>query len=112
MQYEIDSNGLQPDEAERKAITAQVGLVLSRYNNIVTNCSIKFIDESNAYPNTIIACHLSVTLHQIEVVISDSGGTINDVCASALGRVKRSIERHLKRSSSNRDTVSSGARAL
>lgn len=112
MQYQIDSNGLQPDQKERKTISSQIGLVLSRYNNIVTNCSIKFTDESTVYPNNIVACHLTVSLHQIEVVITDTGPNINDVCASALGRVKRNIERHLRRSRANRVHMSASTRAF
>lgn len=102
MQYQIDSNGLQPDPKERKTISTQIGLVLSRYNNIVTNCSIKFTDESKVYPNNMVACHLTVSLQQIEVVITDTGPSINEVCVSALGRVKRNIERHLRRGGVNR----------
>jgi hypothetical protein len=102
MHYHIDSNGLQPDPKERKTISTQIGLVLSRYNNIVTNCSIKFTDESEVYPSNMIACHLTVSLQQIEVVITDTGPSINEVCVSALGRVKRNIERHLRRSGVNR----------
>lgn len=112
MQYQIESNGLQPDPKERKTISAQIGLVLSRYNNIVTNCSIKFTDESKAYPNNIVACHLTVSLQQMEIVITDTGPNINDVCISALGRAKRNIERHLRRNRANRVYANTSSRAF
>lgn len=112
MQYQIDRNGLQPDLEERKMIATQIGLFFSRYNNIVTNCNLKFTHESNEYPNNIVACHLTVSLHQIEVVIADTGLNINDVCASALGRVKRNIERHLRRSRANRVQAFASSRAF
>lgn len=110
MQYAIDNEGLQPDEKELKAIETQIGLTLSRFTNIVTNCSISFTNGSCAYPNNTITCHLCVSLNQIEIEITDTGDNISDVFALTLSRVKRSIERHLKRNRLNRISTSSGSR--
>ncbi|MFT4654851.1 MAG: hypothetical protein ACI82S_002510 [Patiriisocius sp.] len=98
MKYIIDSKGIQPSKDELKIIDAKIGLSLSRFNNIITQCEVSFLKENETIGTNMVSCRLSVSvIKSSDFIITDTANTINEAFSITLGRVKRNIERHLKR---------------
>lgn len=110
MQYSINSDGLLPNEHETEAIDAKIGLSLGRFNNIISSCDVNFQMEKQQDGN-IMRCHIHVILNNSsDFVVSDSGKDKVESFRSALERIKRNIERHLKRQNISRTSKSLGNR--
>jgi hypothetical protein len=105
MQYTIDSNGIQPSKLELEAIDTKICLSLSRFKNIITFCEVSFFKEDAAIGANMLSCRLSISIIKAsDFVIVDRGKTINEAFFITLARIKRNIERHLKRTKLHRMT--------
>jgi ribosome-associated translation inhibitor RaiA len=113
MQYRISDKGLAPNKDELNAIEAKIGLSLSRFTHLITKCEIIFENKHTQDAKTLITCCITVNMaNNIEFVISDTASSINEAFPMALGRIKRNIERHLKRHHAKRSGASLGSRSL
>jgi|GEM_PF-2135132 len=98
MHYIIDKNGIQPNNQELEAIDTRLSLALLRFNSIITKCEVSFIPEKSVLGTNTICCSVCVSIIKTsDFVASDSANTISEAFDVVLGRVKRKIERHLKR---------------
>ncbi len=99
MQYQINDNGILLGKLEKEAVDAKIGLSLGRFTNLISECELTFSqDQQSASP--LYSCSIHVVLkNNVDFVVSDFGQTKVDGFRSALERIKRNIERHLKRQS-------------
>ena len=111
MQYSILTNQILLSKTDKDVIESNVGLYLSRFNSIVTQCKISFLIDQTSSGQDMISCHLLVsTTKTPDFEVSNSADTISDALLIALGRVQRGIERHLKRTGPQRMRLMQGRR--
>ncbi len=103
MQYKIDSAELAPSKSEITAIDAKIKLSLVRFNDIIVKCDIKFWPTISTASKPLIVCTIKVRcVHDIHFIVTDTARDIQASFTLALGRLKRNIDRHLKRSKTTR----------
>jgi hypothetical protein len=103
MQYNIDNNGVIPTRAQIRVMDSRLNLALSRYNNLLNKCVIKFTKINDDSSNGLILCEITASFNaSTHFEISDVGTDINDVFAISINRIKRNIERHLNRRKATR----------
>ncbi len=111
MQYIIEPNGVQPCGKERALIDVRIGLALSRFNSIIANTHIQFSQADSQVGQNLCSCSVRVQLkNNTDFVITDTGINIETSFSSAISRMKRTIERHLKRNSNARSSNSANLR--
>lgn len=112
MQYHINSQGLTLGKLEKEAIDAKIGLSLGRFTNLISECELSFAQDQQV-TSTIYSCSMRVVLkNNVDFIVSDFGKTKIDAFRSALERIKRNIERHLKRQNMVRNTNKFNANRL
>ena len=103
MQYTIDNSGIQPSVDDLETIETSIGLTLSRFSSIITRCDVSFFNDSIHCEPNMVSCRLSVSLIKSpDFTVANTADSISESFPIALNRVKRSIERHLKRSKPSR----------
>lgn len=112
MQYHINNRGLTLGKLEKEAIDAKIGLSLGRFTNLISKCELRFAQDQQA-TSILFSCSIHVVLKKnVDFVVSDFGKTKVDAFRSALERIKRNIERHLKRQNMVRNTNKFNANRL
>lgn len=104
MQYQISQQGIQPTGNELRVIETRLALYLSRYSNIVSDFEIHFehISEHQA-SSTLVQCTLSIKLqNDNKIHITDTGKSLSDAFLISITRLKRTVERNLKRHNATR----------
>lgn len=104
MHYQIENTGLKPSEEDIKLIETRLALYLSRYNNLINDLTILFsrVEEKHR-DECLIHCRINLKLRQVgNIEMKDASRSISDAFMVTATRLKRSIERQLKRNSATR----------
>lgn len=113
MHYLINNKGITPTADEVKLIDARVGLTLSRFSNILHRCEVKFTHVDDGHTMALIGCSINVNLHaSTDLAVFDVGSSIEDAFGLTIERIKRNIERHLKRRKTMRASYGSSTRTM
>lgn len=110
MQYTIRQNYENVSDNDREFIDSRIGLSLSRFNSITSNFEIRF-DKVEHGKKPLTACTICIKMtNAADFVVTDSAESVQQAFVVTLNRVKRNIERHLKRSKGSRLGPSLSAR--
>lgn len=102
MQFVIDKTGIIPNTSDMEFIEAKIGLSLSRFNSLISQFDISFSSAESSGQN-IVVCTIHISMaNSPDFVISDSSKSLQDSFALALNRIKRNIERSIKRKGTSR----------
>ncbi|MDT0594501.1 hypothetical protein [Glaciecola petra] len=110
MRYTIHENSENINDNDREFIDSRVGLSLSRFNNITSSFDIVF-DKLDNGKSPLTSCTICIKMtNATDIVVTDSANSIQQAFLITLNRVKRNIERQLKRSKGSRLGPSLNAR--
>lgn len=86
-------------------INERVNLSLSRFNTIINKCELKITNENDRHSpqTTMVSCSIYLALQNgTEINCNELGKNLDESFSASLSRIKRGIERHLKRGKTNR----------
>jgi hypothetical protein len=105
MQALIKTHEFDLNSEDLEMINERINLSLSRFNTIISKCELIITNEYDKHsPQTaMVCCSIQIVLQNgTKINCNELGKHLDESFLASLSRIKRGIERHLKRGKTNR----------